>query len=370
MKKINILFISCFLIIISLPLISIDRKSIVSEKENRVLAAFPALLRDDGTNDRVNIRSIPKEFDSYINDRFGFRNTIVSLTNALNKTSKTINGNVIIGKNDWLFYSRVDDGNNIGDFFKLNLFTDTEVEQFIEKIEKRREWCNKNGIQFLFLIAPNKHNVYPEYYPFERPDGITRTGQIMSALPEGLKDCVIFPLDTIIQHKTDGMPLYFETDTHWNMAGAYYAFDLLFNRIKQLFPKITFPEISFITDISYDSSGDIVPMSGFTSYGKRTIPNMYPTEGWGNYYQYKKNDGVNGVIINSDNKSLPKAIIFRDSFFSALEPFTSTLFSSAEYNWRQFSEAERNTVLKNKPDIIIWEVVERSISGIPYLKWD
>jgi hypothetical protein len=368
MKKINILFISCFLIIISLPLISIDRKSIVSEKENRSLAVFPTLLANDGKIDSVKIRSIPKEFDNYINDRFGFRNTIVSLTNTLNKTSKNINGNVIIGKNNWLFYSA--DGNNIGDFFKLNLFTDIEIEQFIENIEKRHEWCNKNGMQFLFLIAPNKHNIYPEYYPFERPDGITRTGQIMAALPEYLKDCVVFPLDTIIQHKTDEMPLYFETDTHWNMAGAYYAFGLLFDRIKQLFPEITFPDINFITDISLDSSGDLVPMLGFTSYGKRTIPNMYPTECWVNYYQYEKNEGRNGIIINSDNQSLPKAIIFRDSFFSALEPFTSTLFSSAEYNWRQFSEAEKNNILKNKPDIIIWEIVERSMPGILYLKWD
>jgi hypothetical protein len=367
MKKDNVLFVICFLFIVSLPLVFIDRKSIVSEKENRVLAAFPALLTNDGL---IAIGTIPQSLDNYINDRFGFRNTILSLANIVNKTARTINGNVIIGKDDWLFYSRPDDGNNITDFFKLNLFTDAEINKVIENIEKRLEWCNSNNIKFVFLIAPNKHNVYPEYYPFERPEGITRTEQIMDALPDHLKEIVVYPLDYIVQNKTDAMPLYFETDTHWNMAGAHCAFDLLFDRLKQMFPGAEFPDIKFITDIRYDSFGDIVPMSGFTSYGKRTIPSIYPTTGWESFYQYRKNEGINGVIIENNRQSLPKAIVFRDSFFSALEPFTSSIFSSVTYNWRRFNESEKDYILENKPDIIIWEVVERSITGIPNSIWN
>ncbi|MDR1956427.1 MAG: hypothetical protein LBQ30_06190, partial [Treponema sp.] len=62
-------------------------------------------------------------------------------------------------------------------------------------------------------------------------------------------------------------------------------------------------------------------------------------------------------------------IIFRDSFFTALEPFASAQFSSAEYIWRSFNESEKQYILANKPDIIIWEVVERSISGILSSEW-
>jgi hypothetical protein len=164
MKKLNALFIGCFLLIISLPFIFMDNKSTVSEKENRTLAAFPNLLINDGKIGIENIRNIPNAFDLYINDRFGFRNSLISLANNLNKT--TINGYVVIGKDDWLFYSNPDgEGNNISDFFKLNLFTDAEIHQFIEAIDKRFKWCNENNIKFIFLIAPNKHNVYPEYYP-------------------------------------------------------------------------------------------------------------------------------------------------------------------------------------------------------------
>ena len=83
------------------------------------------------------------------------------------------------------------------------------------------------------------------------------------------------------------------------------------------------------------------------------------------YFQYVKNDGRNGVIAKNNDLSLPKAIIFRDSFFTQLEPFTSTIFSSAEYHSRWFTEADKNYILENKPDVIIWEMVERSMSRIP-----
>jgi hypothetical protein len=185
----------------------------------------------------------------------------------------------------------------------------------------------------------------------------------MAALPDTLKDTVIYPLDILLQHKGGQTPLYFETDTHWNMAEAYLAYKILLDRIQQLFPQTSFPAIDFVTEISYDDSGDIVPMSGFSSYGKRTIPTMCPVEGWKQYYCYTKNERKDGIVTENTDIALPRAVIFRDSFFTALEPFISTLFSSAEYHWRWFTEQDTQAVLQNKPDIIIWEVGERLMGG-------
>jgi len=343
-----------------------DRKNAISGKENRRLASFPDffVINDNGKIDIENIRNIPGSLDNYINDRFGFRNIFIKLAKTFISASSYINGDVIIGKENWLFYSNGIYGNNITDFFKINLLNNAEINRLINIINDRFEWCNSNNIKLIFLIAPNKHNVYPEYYPFERPKGITRTEQIMAAMPDNLKIDIIYPCDVLIQNKTEELPLYFETDTHWNMAGAYYVFELLLDRIKHLFPETHFSKINFTTDISYDSCGDLVSMSGFSEYGKRTIPDMHPVNGWVNYYQYEKNDGVNGVIIRNNDLSLPKGIIFRDSFFNALEPFTSTIFSSAEYHWRPFTEADKDYILENKPDIIIWEIVERWTGNI------
>jgi len=87
------------------------------------------------------------------------------------------------------------------------------------------------------------------------------------------------------------------------------------------------------------------------------------------YYEYLKNEGRNGVIIKGKNEKLPKALIYRDSFFSALEPFTSPMFSEAEYKWARLTKDEKEYILKNKPDILIFESVERyafSIADIEF----
>jgi len=372
MRKINILFIVFFLLVISLPLVFIDTKSKIAEKENRMLASFPNfLVFNNGKIDIKNIKDIPKSLDAYINDRFGFRSAYISLANTIISTSNNINGNVVIGKNGWLFYSSENDGKNIHDFFKLNLFSDAEISEFINSINKRIEWCNRNNIKFIFLIAPNKHNIYPELYPFRRPSGIIRTEQVINVMPDSIRGYFVYPKDILLEKKNKKIPLYYETDTHWNSVGAYYAFEILLERIKLLFPETHFPEINFITDVSYDSvGGDIVPMSGFTSYGKTTRPTITPVNGWDSYYQYIKYAERDGIIAKNNESSLPKAIVFRDSFFSALEPFTSTIFSSVEYHWRWFAEIEKNHIIDNKPDIIIWEIVERSIGGVPSMPFN
>ena len=79
---------------------------------------------------------------------------------------------------------------------------------------------------------------------------------------------------------------------------------------------------------------------------------------------YLKNEGTNGVHTKGTNENLPRALIFRDSFFYALEPFISPMFSEAEYKWKQFNESDKEYILKYKPDIIIFEAVERYAPNI------
>jgi hypothetical protein len=368
MKLVNYIFIFSFLAIITLPLVFLDTKSTITENENRTLAVFPGLL-DEGKINTDKIMRFPKLLDDYIGDRFGFRNEAISFINRLDSAGTFLWSRYVLGKDGWLFYSGHNDGNNINDFLKINLFTQDEIKRFILNIESRLKWCNENNIKFVFLIAPNKHNIYPEYYPLERPSGITRTDQIMLALPDNLKDIVLYPRDYILSKKTPQVPVYFETDTHWNMLGASYAYDLIFEKLKKDFPDTVFPDIEVKMEVSSDTIVNVVP--GFTSYGKMTNVDIQPKEGWTSYYTYSYHtfDKIITNITNNDS-DLPKAIIFRDSFFDALEPFTSTLFSYAEYSREAFNGNEKTHILNNKPDVIIWEVVERYLSRIPNNTWD
>ncbi|GMO36521.1 MAG: hypothetical protein Ta2B_16510 [Termitinemataceae bacterium] len=155
MKVIHYIFMLVFFVIITLPLLLLDTKSTISESENRTLAIFPNIITDGVTH-------FPKLLDNYIGDRFGLKNEAVAFTNNFIVRGTFQRGDVILGEDNWLFYSN--HGNNISDFLKINLFSEDEIRHFITNIENRLEWCSANNIKFVFLIAPNKHNIYPENY--------------------------------------------------------------------------------------------------------------------------------------------------------------------------------------------------------------
>ncbi len=54
------------------------------------------------------------------------------------------------------------------------------------------------------------------------------------------------------------------------------------------------------------------------------------------------------------------ALVFRDSFFTSLQPFVSLYFNESTYIWERmtFSRAQEH-IQKSKPDIVIEEWVDR-----------
>lgn len=358
MKRIiQAVFIFCILLIFAFPILKFNRKGTISEKENRALAAKPTLFKDNNFNEKIF-----SEYDDYFADRFGGRNKLIELNNAVDKVlhanSLIANEMALQGQNGWFYF--LEDGNNLNDFFKANLLDKNELASFKNKIENTMNWCDSNGIKYIFLICPNKHSVYPENYLFERPKGITRADQMTKIFDE-LNAPYIFPRDYLISKKTEfNYPLYYETDTHWNPKGAYLTSLLLRKKIQDFFPSANLPQLEY--EVKIDSSmkaGDILPMLKIKNAKSTQVTLSPANQKIDNFYTYIKNEGRDGVHTKGADPTLPRAIIFRDSFFYALEPFVSPFFSEVEYHWRWFSEADKDYVLRYKPDIIIFEAVER-----------
>lgn len=356
-NKTRIIFIITTLIIISLPIIFFNSKKTVSEKEKRTLAEKPKIIKDNHLNGKIFT-----EYDDYFQDHLGLRDQLIQIDTCNPckiKVSTTI-GRAIEGKNGWYFYTDPSDGNNLMDFYKRNLFNEIQIEQFSKKICETVEWCKEQNIDCIFLIGPNKHTIYGENYPYERPDGITRADQITQIF-NTLGVNYVFPRDYIVSKKREfNYPLYYETDTHWNQAGAYLASTLLKEKIQNIFPETKFPEIEYdISIYESETGGDLLPMLKLAQ-AKSTQISLTPIGHSNNdFYSYVTNEGRDNVHTKGANKRLPRALIYRDSFFSALEPFVSPLFSEAEYHWKNFETSDKDYVLKYKPDIIIFESVER-----------
>jgi hypothetical protein len=228
--------------------------------------------------------------------------------------------------------------------------------------------------------------VYPEKYPFRRPAGISRAEQVIAALPDNLRQKVVFPLDyLLLKKKEHTQPLYYNNGLHWTKLGAYYTFDLLYKKLKMDFQNL--PEIQFKFVPYMDSGEDNYAMLwwGIREFGGfMELLNVEPVNGWESRYYYVEREDVQenefntvignnskkgkyGIITANRNKNLPTALVMRDSYFVDLEPFISSIFSKTEYVWTQ---PEKRTIkylerLPEKPDVFIWEIAERGLEAIP-----
>ena len=379
MKRIRLTFIITIFCIMILPILLFNRKGVVAQKENRKLAVFPCVVQESHLNQRFF-----SQCSSYLEDRFGGREKLSYLASKVRYKilrAEVMNEKAILGKDGWWFYINASDGANLDDFYKRNLLNENDISSFRKKISETIKWCSEHGIKTMFIIGPNKHSVYEEFFPFgPRPSGITRADQICSVFRELSADYV-FPRDYMISKKSDSEPpLYWETDIHWNPLGAFYASDLVKAHIKALFPGANFPAVEYESEIiTSNVPGDIPPMlklprprvtykaipknwKKLQSVYTYETPDMSSVGSSYDEFHGKLRDiihDVNGMRTKNKDKSLPRAIVFRDSFFRALEPFVSPMFSETEYIWRQFSDSEKAHILEYKPDIIIFESVER-----------
>jgi hypothetical protein len=70
-------------------------------------------------------------------------------------------------------------------------------------------------------------------------------------------------------------------------------------------------------------------------------------------------DEVGRLVTEIPGSTLPRAVIFRDSFASQLAPLLSEHFSRAVYLWQNDFDAQ--VVEEECPDIVIQEIVGRHL---------
>jgi len=389
MKVVRCILIFLFIISITIPLIFLDRKSTVSMLERRVLPK-PPRIRTNGKIDGKLLETLPRQIDAYITDRFAFRSNIITSTKIIDFfiLGRSHDHKLLVGKDNWLFYIDKTLGDEFANFKKTNLYDETQMRVFLEQINMINDICEQNNIQFIFLIPPTTSTVYPEKYPFPRPEGMSLADQIIAALPENIREKTIFPVDYFFEVKDKlPSPLYYNNGLHWTKLGCYYTYELLYQKLKVVFPNL--PEIKFRFTPYIDPGEDNYALLwwGIKKFGRSLVMmNVEPTDGWESHYKYvvcenvqeniyntvignNSKKGKYGIITENKDKNLPTALVIRDSYFVDLEPFVSTMFSNVEYVWTQ---PGKRTIyylanLPQKPDVFIWEIGERGLEVIPLM---
>lgn len=357
-NKLNLIFIVIVSLILIAPSTKIN-KADIDHKENRKLTIFPRFMIDKHINYDFN-----REFESWLNDRYRGRDEFIGIYSRLNSiiSREKENSQAFEGKEGWLFYKGE---HSVGNFQNASLFTEQQLLMVANNLENLQEHLAKNGGGKLYvLILPDKNRVYGEYYP----DSIKKMAQkgrgeqtYQFLYNKGTID-VIYPLNELLAEKKKNL-LYYKNDTHWNPLGAFIAYRQLITVIKKDFSEIHALSLDdFETVIQPHLRGDLsdmLDMSG-DSYSKPTYLEFKlkskPS------FSYIKNDDYKGVVTKS-NRNLPKTLVFRDSFFNNMIPYTSETLGDSEYIY--ISSCSFDEKLKKieeyKPQILIFEVVERSL---------
>lgn len=337
-----------FLAALALPLVTMSETGALSG-EQRARVARPALS--------VAAEKYPEQFDTYFQDNFGFRPTLIRWHHLFKfwYLSQSPVPNVIIGRDRWLFYAGLGDGIDIRDFSGRWPHSDSQIDAWLAAQEVRREAYARHGAVYLIAIAPNKHSVYPEDVP--RQYGPQAPGVLDSLLKRAARHPRLQLLDlrpALIARRD--APAYYRADSHWNTHGAFFAAQAILDALRPTIPTIggLRPTDYGVTSRAIDS-GDLVNMLGLGlgvddhaySYERRT-PGAIPVQSEDLHRTWEQAD-----------RHLPSAVLLGDSFGGELAPRLADGFSKLHYYYSMRGGFNPELIPRERPDVVVLLLVER-----------
>jgi len=359
-KLLNVLLVVGFLVIIALPLAAniAGEDGGDQQAENRELAKFPTFEPT-----WKSLVAWPDGLDVWFQDHFGFRSTLVQWYGESRYFGLHVSPSplVVRGKAGWLYYA---DDAGLDDFTNENLLPPGEIDNWRNEIVRARDWCRSHRIAYVFTILPDKHVIYPENFDdaVVQLTPVSRADLVFTAtLDTGV---VVDVRQALLAAKSQDR-LFQKTDTHWNERGAFLAYQQIIDAVHRQLPAVPpARDRSMFNATSQMLSGrDLAAIIGLkwvlgeedlqllpkkpSAYVVVEPPGSYATAGEGR------------IVTEIPGSTLPRAVIFRDSFTSALAPYLSEHFSRVVYLWQNNFDADE--VLKEHADVVIEEIVGRHL---------
>ena len=352
-----ILFVAVLVVPGLATIAGIDRPT--KRDENRELAKFPEVHLD-----LASLRAFPDAFTTYFEDNFSFRARLVKWQAAFRFRELNVSPSptVIAGRDGFLFYG--DDG-AVEDFADVQPFTTAELEVWRQELQKNQDWLAARGIKYEFVIAPDKHVVYPELMPaaLHRVNDGSRIDQLVDYLRAHSTVNVVDVRQPLLDASRRER-LYHRTDTHWNDLGAFYAYQQILRRIgidslqpaarsdfdvrDEVIPGMDLAGMIGLKDVLREDELKLVP------HRPRQAKIVEPAHPDPLLMDAK-------VVTETPDQNLPRLMVFRDSFSSALIPFLSEHFSRAVYLWQY--NFDPVAIEEEQPDVVIHEWVGRRLGN-------
>ena len=226
-----------------------------------------------------------------------------------------------------------------------------------DKLQTIHDAWKEKGTEFIFLCAPNKEGVYSEFLPdgFTAPDGPTRRSELLDYLEIHTNVPVVNPYPEL-KNRRD-YQWYFKTDTHWNDAAGFLVSGQIIDAAGG-----TSTPIEDVT-VTYEprDPGDLANL--FHMPESMCDDTKADVSGYRNnvtiHYDSASDDGNIAHISEVQTPDPRRIAIYRDSFGTALLAGLPKYFAYTDfYHWQVFEPEFLN---ENKPDVLVYEVVERDL---------
>ena len=276
-------------------------------------------------------------------EKLFLRNAFISLnselTRALTGGTYMESTQVLLGKEDWLFYKTENDGYPVYDYMGINHFTEEELAAMANNLILARDYFEKEkGVSFIAVTIPNKEIVYEEYMPdtIARVNSVSRGEQFAQYMREHTDVRYVYPKDVFLQYK-ENYPLFYKTDTHWNHIGAFVGVQELF---KVLYGNVAAPDTVQFNEGQTDFAGDLAVIAGVVD--KYALDVVYEFD---------------PATVDAGQKREETAIVVGDSFGGFLSVIARGYYK--EVHWIDTEDFKVSMLDEYEADVVIWESVER-----------
>ncbi|MDD6488490.1 MAG: hypothetical protein PUG48_01570 [Clostridia bacterium] len=307
---------------------------------------LPSLTQEDG---KIN-KEYFEQLGNYFSAHYAFRPEIISLDAEIqSKVFGTSNlDSVIVGKNDWLYYS-----STLDNYLGRNLMSERALFNTRHNLEITQEYLKENNIEFLFTIAPNKNTVYPENMPFYYSVKESQESNMKNFVSE-LNDKSLNYCDLLTPIKNSDEVLYLKQDSHWDNKGALIAYNKILDQLGK-------------EHNTYENAAVTRKKNFYGDLGKMIYPSVQQPEYNYEYdinktYEYvTPTKSVEEPIISTKNNNASGNLyMYRDSFGNALLPYFANAYNSAYFTKAFPINLALDTKIQ-KSDTVIFEIAERNL---------
>lgn len=303
MKYYKLLFPILVLICLIVPLFHINMAGI-TEQENRTLAEFPSMKKEDKLN-----RNYSKEFEAWLGDRFWGRNQLIG---ARFKILYALNGRIeneaaFVGDDGWMFEKPKILNVPPIKRQKIKIKEQSKVlKKFVDKFKK------KNVLIYL-LVIPNRELLYQKYWErYYKPRArLNYAKELQQEMKEFSNVFVVDPW-FVIQKNADKELMYWKDDQHLTPAGM----NLLLKRLYRYLAQNELKDISAPLEkekklSTYRHTVDIGARLGFKS--PVNIPYNYKRIFW-NGIEYQETEHKKSNKVKEDKLWGNVDTIYREGY--------------------------------------------------------